>query len=87
MKKLLVGIGIAAMLSWGGCQSAPQVKERGATGMVNQKCPLSGNPVGAGAPTANWHGDTVGFCCGGCLAGWDQWSDAQRDRFVAAQKS
>ncbi len=55
-------------------------------GMVNTACPFSGQPVGAGAPEAQWNGDTVGFCCAGCAMRWDGWSDERKDAFVSAQQ-
>ncbi len=81
--KLLAGIACVALLL-GGCQSTS--KSAASPGMINSTCPFSGGQVGPGAVTADWKGETVGFCCGGCAARWHAWSDDQRDDYIAAQQ-
>ncbi|MDP7028620.1 MAG: hypothetical protein QF733_00175 [Phycisphaerales bacterium] len=73
----------SATLLLAGCQTSS--KPAAAPGMINGTCPFSSQPVGEGAPTAEWNGDTVGFCCAGCAMRWDGWTDEQKDAFVSAQ--
>lgn len=76
----------AATILFAGCQSTGSSSAKASPGMINDGCPFSGKPVGEGAPTASWGGETVGFCCGGCARRWNGWSDEQKDGFVAGQK-
>ncbi len=73
----------SATLLLAGCNASS--KSTAAPGMINSDCPFSGQPVGQGAPTSEWNGDTVGFCCAGCAMRWDNWTDEQKDAFVSAQ--
>ncbi len=34
---------------------------------VNQQCPVSGDPVDPKAPTVEYKGKTIGFCCESCI--------------------
>ncbi len=74
---------VTASLLLVGCESSP--RSEGSPGMLNATCPFSGNPVGQGSATAQGHGETVGFCCAGCVSRWDGWSDGQKSDFVSAQ--
>ena len=49
---------------------------------VNQSCPISGNPVDAGAGTVAYDGHAIGFCCPGCIDGFKGWDEAKKDDFV-----
>jgi hypothetical protein len=54
--------------------------------MLNATCPFSDQPVGEGAPSSDWDGETVGFCCAGCAMRWDAWTDEQKNNYVIAQQ-
>jgi len=84
MKTLFVCVTTAMLLA--GCQSGPKSTDAASPGMINDGCPFSGEPVGDGAPTAAWNGNTVGFCCAGCVKRWDGWSEEQKNGFVSAQQ-
>jgi hypothetical protein len=43
---------------------------------------MSGRPVDPNGPTVEYHGKTVGFCCGGCVSPWDKMSDAEKNAFL-----
>jgi hypothetical protein len=62
---------------------APRDQELIAMGVMNGICPLTGWDVEADAPTRQYKGHTIGFCCGACPGKWDRWSEAQKDAFVA----
>lgn len=68
-----------------GCQAGSKTGTQPAPGMWNAGCPFTGRPVGEGAPTADWNGQKVGFCCAGCQVRWSDWSDEQKEQFVDAQ--
>jgi len=53
-----------------------------AMGAINDKCPISGQPVSPGE-VSDYKGHTVGFCCAGCEGKWNAMTDAQKDAFVA----
>ncbi|MBN8645852.1 MAG: hypothetical protein J0L61_11510 [Planctomycetes bacterium] len=42
---------------------------------VNKLCPIMENEVDAEAPTRQFRGVTIGFCCPGCDRKWDRKSD------------
>lgn len=53
-------------------------------GMVNDTCPISGKAVPEGAPTRQYHGYTIGFCCAGCPGQWDKWSDEKKSEYLSS---
>jgi hypothetical protein len=50
---------------------------------VNSVCPYSLKAVNASAPTRQYEGKTVGFCCAGCAGGWDSATDDTRATLMA----
>lgn len=56
-------------------------------GVVNAKCPMQPNSaVNPGAPTAEWQGQKIGFCCPGCANAWSKLDDTQKaDRLAKAK--
>ncbi|MCH2143155.1 MAG: hypothetical protein MK077_09185 [Phycisphaerales bacterium] len=88
MKRVVLSASVMMMLMMGGCGSAVrgQATPLPATGMINDTCPFSGQPVGPGAPEATLaDGRAVGFCCGGCAQRWTQWDSEQQQQYVQAQ--
>lgn len=73
----------------GGCASShkencPKPDLTANTGTVNKVCPVvMEDGIGKDAPTRQWKGQTVGFCCDDCLPKWDSWSDAKKDEALA----
>lgn len=57
----------------------------GGAAPVNTKCPVSGEEVKAGGATASYNGQTVGFCCPGCIGKFNAMSDA--DKAAALSKA
>lgn len=53
-------------------------------GPVNTMCPIGGHDVNASIGTVVHKGQEVAFCCEGCLEGWEDMSDADRDEAVAS---
>ncbi|MGD9691938.1 MAG: hypothetical protein AB7G17_03790 [Phycisphaerales bacterium] len=46
-------------------------------------CIITGEPVEAGSPTAEFNGKTVDFCCKRCLRKWDAMSDSEKTATLA----
>lgn len=53
---------------------------------VNSDCPFTGNPVNPEVTTKVGE-DSVAFCCGGCLSGFNKWEDERKATYVAEQKA
>ncbi|GEM_PF-1292964 len=49
----------------------PCTAKQASLGTMNGVCPVSGRPVGQNAPSSEWNGTQVGFCCGGCKTRFD----------------
>ncbi|MFG0284723.1 MAG: hypothetical protein ACF8R7_09915 [Phycisphaerales bacterium JB039] len=49
---------------------------------INATCPVSGNPIDAAAGTVEYGGHAIGFCCPGCVAGFQGWDEAKKNEFV-----
>jgi len=50
---------------------------------INDVCPILDNPIPANAPTVEWSGHTIGFCCPGCDTDFLAWPDEKKQAFVA----
>ncbi len=50
---------------------------------VNTKCPIMGSDVDP-AVTTEYNGQTVGFCCAGCIGKFNKLSDAEKAEKLAA---
>ena len=74
---LVLGTGIVSAAAWAAqpqppaetAQAQPTLKP------VNKLCPIMENEVDAEAPTRQFRGVTIGFCCPGCDRKWDRKSD------------
>jgi hypothetical protein len=80
----VTGLGILAavgLMAGTGCATAEKADV--AMGAVNDVCPMSGQPIDPNAPTVEYAGKTVGFCCGGCVSPWDKMTKAEKDAFLA----
>jgi hypothetical protein len=70
LRSLAVLAAATTVLGLGACQSAH--KDTGAAaGVLNSKCPFSGEPVDTSVTTA-YQGGKVAFCCAGCKGKWDK---------------
>lgn len=88
MKRSLITAGVAgALLVLVGCEttgsSTSQPTTQASMGMLNDTCPLSGDPVDPNARTVSYAGHTIGFCCNGCVAGWNKKSANEKAAYVA----
>jgi hypothetical protein len=58
---------------------------------ANNLCPIMGAPINAARVTKNlirdYKGQKVAFCCAGCPAAWDKFTDAQKQVKLAKAKS
>lgn len=50
---------------------------------VNAMCPMMGEAVTDDGGRVEWEGKTVGFCCEGCIEGWNKLSDEQKKTKLA----
>ena len=50
---------------------------------INATCPISKEPITASAGTVEYEGQSIGFCCAGCIRAFNAWDDARKDEFVA----
>lgn len=59
--------------------------------VINSVCPIAGDDFGERtAPrtlTRTWKGQTIGFCCRGCLPGFDRLDDAGKDGVLMLAKA
>ncbi|MAY74488.1 MAG: hypothetical protein CMJ31_07265 [Phycisphaerae bacterium] len=51
---------------------------------VNEVCPIGGHDVVPSVGTVSYMGKEVGFCCEGCLDGWQAMTPAEKDAALAA---
>ena len=61
-------------------QSAPALKPGEP---VNARCPVMDEEVDLECPKVKHNGYTVGFCCPGCDARWNEWPVAKKDAFIS----
>lgn len=91
MRATLVGSLLAVTLV-AGCNNNKsdanaQSGQNASMGVVNTHCPMQpGSAVNPNAPTAEWQGQKVGFCCPGCANAWSKLSDAQKAERLANAK-
>lgn len=54
---------------------------------INASCPIMPeNGVSLKAPTVQYNGMTIGFCCAECVDKWNAWPDSKKAEFIAAEK-
>ena len=58
----------------------------GSMGVMNSKCPISGETVDKDDPTMDYKGGKVAFCCKNCEAKFNALSDADKAAKVTAAK-
>lgn len=49
---------------------------------INAMCPIGKEPIQKSAPTVQYKGHTLGFCCPGCDKAFLDWSEDKKDEFV-----
>ena len=74
-------LAVAGLMVLAGCATTDKADV--SMGAVNDVCPISGRAVDPIAPTVEYQGKDVGFCCGGCVSPWDKMSDTEKDAFLA----
>jgi hypothetical protein len=94
---LLAALGfVSASLVIGGCACCGDCDAEKTKGeehasivkVVNDICPIGKDPIDSSAVDASltrqWHGKSIGFCCDGCPQMWDDMSEADREKSLAA---
>jgi len=56
--------------------------EKESTGPVNSMCPIGGEAVEDDGGSTVYKGNTIGFCCKGCIKKFGAWDEAKKDEFV-----
>jgi len=51
---------------------------------VNEHCPIMGSEVTDDGGRTDWNGQTIGFCCPGCIDEWNALSDEDKTAKLAA---
>ena len=73
-----------------GCKSGDKDSDMSTTqpsmGMINDSCPMMADHPAKDTVTVSYEGSTIGFCCEGCVAGWNDLSDAEKAEKVAMMK-
>lgn len=87
----LTGLALLLSVSVMGCSqpasSDPDTAVNGSAtsqGTVNDNCPIMGGEVSEDAPTVQWNGKTIGFCCAGCDQKFMALSDEEKSEKLAA---
>jgi len=77
LKAISLGLALtAAALSVSACQSTKAADA--SPGIVNSKCPMApADPIDPKV-TTQYKGQTVGFCCKGCIPDWNSLTDDQK---------
>ena len=50
---------------------------------VNMNCPIMGKPVKDDGGRTDWNGQTIGFCCPGCIDAWNELSEEDKTSHLA----
>ena len=79
MKILLAACTLLALTS---CSTTPADQPAVEAGVINTVCPLQGDPVTEGL-VVEYKGHMIGLCCDGCMTGWPDLTDAQKDEALA----
>lgn len=74
-------IASCSLLFVAACAGSPSTTASPA--MLNSKCVVSGHDIDPGAPTADYEGGKVGFCCKDCVAKWNEMDAAAKKAAVA----
>lgn len=76
---IAMGMGLV-MLS--GCSKSTKADSKSASmGVMNTKCPYSGNAVNPDV-SSEFAGQKIGFCCGGCKGKFDKATDATKTEMM-----
>ena len=51
--------------------------DMGSMGMLNDRCPVTGEPVDPDT-TVSYMGNKIGMCCAGCKGPWEKMSDEKK---------
>ncbi len=81
LRSTLIALLVTALVACQAGESGEAAETTVAT--VNTSCPMMGKPVSAEGGTADYHGQTIGFCCNGCADDFAALGEAEK---VAALK-
>ncbi|WP_206028501.1 HMG-box domain-containing protein [Thalassoroseus pseudoceratinae] len=89
--KLFLGSVLFSAVALVGCSQSPTDESTDSADAslktFNAVCPIMGSEVSADAPTVEWNGKTIGFCCAGCDEKWEALSDDEKaEKLAAAEK-
>jgi hypothetical protein len=81
MRHVLCALSCAALLLLAACSTETKAET---PGFVNANCPMMGEPIDPEAPSTEWHGKKVGYCCDNCQAKFEALSDAEQTEKLKA---
>lgn len=81
MKRITRILPVALFCLVAACAGAPKAMAGGAA--VNTACPISGEAIEAGAPTIDYMGHKLAFCCDHCVDKWNGMDDAKKQASYA----
>ncbi len=76
LARLLVPVAALSLIALAGCHNT-QKDTSASAGMLNSKCPMTGEPVDTAA-TTDYQGGKVAFCCNGCKGKWEKKTDQEK---------
>ena len=71
-----IAMGLAALLLAGCSASGTAEVEEEVAVSINDTCPMMGSPVEDDGGRTEYAGETVGFCCPGCIDEFEALDDA-----------
>ncbi|MCL4209415.1 MAG: hypothetical protein HRU76_10580 [Phycisphaeraceae bacterium] len=79
----------ACALGLSACSSGDKAtNETASMGVINSHCPMMAeHEVDTAVTPAEYKGHKIGFCCSGCLNGWNKMTTEQKDAFVSKSLS
>ena len=81
--KTLTTLAACALFALTSCSSTSTAQPAEVeAGVINTICPLQGDPVTEGL-VVEYKGHMIGLCCDGCMTGWPDLTDAQKDEALA----
>jgi len=93
MRSKIVGIVgalcVSSAVMLNACNSTQSTEKSGdagvSMGVINETCPMTGDPIDESVAAAEYNGQKIGFCCPGCPEQWAAMSDAEKQAFIDEQ--
>lgn len=73
MRFIIATVLLVSVIFASGCSQSETTTASSAP--VNTHCPIMGHEIADDGGSTVWNGQTIGFCCEGCLPEWNELSD------------